>query len=216
MQNLAEDGQNKFDINKVESNDPTVLTEIYNEKVNIAIWKRELTNNLTNSSQQLIDIADKISGTISLTVKPENACEVLSERLPEFALQNYLIEDISNLIDMFCCLFDLKQAGMRLAVLDRAMCPRFHIDRVPCRLVTTYSGIATEWLSNNDVNRSLLGIEDFPVYDKYTMSIEKLNAGDVGLLKGESWIGNEGFGLLHRSPYVEANQSRLLLTLDFA
>lgn len=50
------------------------------------------------------------------------------------------------MVDMFCCLFELKRAGLRLTVLDRAMCPRFHVDRVPCRLVTTYLGAATEWL----------------------------------------------------------------------
>ncbi|MEO0368785.1 MAG: DUF1826 domain-containing protein, partial [Pseudomonadota bacterium] len=32
---------------------------------------------------------------------------------------------------------------------------------------------------------------------------------------GESWIGNEGAGLVHRSPTPPTNKRRLLLTLDF-
>lgn len=37
----------------------------------------------------------------------------------------------------------------------------------------------------------------------------------VGLMKGENWEGNEGYGLVHRSPIPTAVQPhRLLLTLD--
>lgn len=45
--------------------------------------------------------------------------------------------------------------------------------------------------------------------------IRQLNAGDVALLKGESWVGNEGGGLIHRSPHISSQTRRLLLTLDF-
>jgi len=43
-----------------------------------------------------------------------------------------------------------------------------------------------------------------------------LNAGDVAFLKGEHWDGNENKGLVHRSPIVNENENRLLLTLDFS
>ena len=42
-----------------------------------------------------------------------------------------------------------------------------------------------------------------------------LQAGDVALAKGERWLGNQGRGLVHRSPTPENGQSRLLLTLDW-
>jgi len=44
--------------------------------------------------------------------------------------------------------------------------------------------------------------------------IEQLQRGDVALLKGELWEGNETAGLVHRSPAVSPGESRLLLTLD--
>jgi hypothetical protein len=43
--------------------------------------------------------------------------------------------------------------------------------------------------------------------------IQTLQAGDVALLKGENWQGNEGAGLVHRSP--SGQQGRLLLSLDW-
>ncbi|WP_297291060.1 DUF1826 domain-containing protein [Oceanicoccus sp.] len=33
-------------------------------------------------------------------------------------------------------------------------------------------------------------------------------------MKGELWEGNEGAGLVHRSPSLSAGERRLLLTLD--
>ena len=87
----------------------------------------------------------------------EEAFAVVNKALGSSPEAEVLAGDIANLVDMFCCLFDLKRGALRMTVLDRAMCPRFHVDRVPCRLVTTYQGIATEWLPHNVADRSKLG-----------------------------------------------------------
>ena len=47
------------------------------------------------------------------------------------------------------------------------------------------------------------------------VQIQQLDSGDVALLKGEKWHGNEGFGLIHRSPYLDPGERRLILTLDW-
>ena len=46
--------------------------------------------------------------------------------------------------------------------------------------------------------------------------IQQINAGEVALLKGEKWQGNEGAGLIHRSPALAPGERRLILTLDLA
>jgi len=79
-------------------------------------------------------------------------------------------------------------------------------------LLVTQGG-GTDWLDNQTVDRDLLGKTDNPFFQK--ANIQNLNAGDVALLKGESWIGNSGRGLVHRSPEIINGESRLLLTLDF-
>lgn len=45
--------------------------------------------------------------------------------------------------------------------------------------------------------------------------IQKIGSGEVALLKGEKWHGNEGFGLIHRSPHLDPGERRLILTLDW-
>jgi len=100
------------------------------------------------------------------------------------------------------------------------MCPKFHVDRVPCRLVTTYSGTATQWLPHQSVDRTKLGTGSNGKSDEvsglyHRNDMRQLSVGDVALLKGESWSGNEGAGLVHRSPGLADGEKRLLLTLDF-
>jgi len=87
--------------------------------------------------------------------------------------------------------------------------------------VTTYHGVATQWLPNESVDRSKLGRGSNGQPDSVSglyndeSDIQKMASGDVALLKGERWSGNENRGLVHRSPVTSSNETRLLLTLDF-
>ncbi|MEY8714838.1 DUF1826 domain-containing protein [Francisella philomiragia] len=200
--------------NRSQSKDKLVLSDIYDDNINISIWQRNISENLAIAAKNYIRESSS-THTLPIIVKPLDVKEQLTKQLPNFPLRNYLIEDITEIIDMFCYLFDLEQAGLRLAIIDKAMCPRFHVDHVPCRLITTYSGTGSEWLYNEEVDRNLLGKVDNPFLNKNT-NIQKLNTGDIALLKGESWIGNSGSGIVHRSPNIVDGERRLLLTLDFA
>lgn len=79
--------------------------------------------------------------------------------------------------------------------------------------MTTYAGKGTEWLDREGIDRSALetGRESIAGHD----TIQHLSEGDIALLKGDEWEGNEGFGVIHRSPSLNDNETRLLLTLDF-
>ena len=203
----------------VKSNSADVLADIYQDNINIANWQRNLSPALNTAAKHVLNL--DYAFQFAASVSPENTFESLSKALGSKPETEALAADVSEIVDMFCCLFDLEQLGLRLATLDRAMCPKFHVDRVPCRLVATYHGVATEWLEHKFVDRSKLGMgskgktdEESGLYQRAS-DIQQLQAGDVSLLKGESWLGNEGGGLVHRSPSVDINAKRLLLTLDF-
>jgi hypothetical protein len=203
----------------MEDTQHTVLTDIYQEDTNMVVWKRNLANNLEQAADAIIESQPTLEEL--LVVSPEEAFDSVKKLLGGSPEAELLAEDIANLVDMFCCLFDLKRGALRMTVLDRAMCPRFHVDRVPCRLVTTYQGIATEWLPHNVADRSKLGTGNMGKPDELSglfdniSDIQQLKSGDVGLMKGELWHNNEGAGLIHRSPQVPNNTRRLVLTLDF-
>ena len=203
----------------VEHTEHAVLTDTYQEDTNMVVWKRDLAKNLEQAADAIIESNPTLEEL--LVVSPEKAFDSVKKVLGSSQEAEVLAEDIAHLVDMFCCLFDLKRGALRMTVLDRAMCPRFHVDRVPCRLVTTYQGIATEWLPHNVADRSKLGTGNMGKPDELSglfdnlSDIQQLNSGDVGLMKGELWHNNEGAGLIHRSPQVPNNTRRLVLTLDF-
>lgn len=203
----------------IQCNTPEVLSNIYQDDANMVIWQRDLSPELTSAVSEFLKIHTKTAAVLAVT--PEDTQQVLAEAFGKSEPISVLSNDIALLVDMFCCLFDLKRAGLRLTVLDRAMCPRFHVDHIPCRLVTTYHGIATEWLNHDAVDRSKLGAGNQGKTDeesglfKSPQDINQLTVGDVALLKGENWDETKGGGLVHRSPPVKADEQRLLLTLDF-
>jgi hypothetical protein len=93
------------------------------------------------------------------------------------------------------------------------MCPRFHVDHVPVRLITTYAGVGSQWLMEGVMDRRRLAQPEAEPAD--ASLIQQMRSGDVALLKGEKWQGNEGYGLIHRSPQLAPGERRLILSLDW-
>ncbi|MEM9172860.1 MAG: DUF1826 domain-containing protein, partial [Pseudomonadota bacterium] len=186
-----------------------VLAEIFEDNTHIAIWRRHLNTRLTETAARIAH-----TGTLfvpSMTVAPATALRHVSDALDadescEFA------RDVASLVEMFCFLLGVERAFVRLTALSKAMCPKFHVDQVTCRLITTYQGAGTEWLAHQHVDRSKLGTgsrgrcdAESGLYPDAGL-IQQINAGDVALFKGESWIGNAGFGAVHRSPAVTEDE----------
>ncbi|MBN7796086.1 DUF1826 domain-containing protein [Parahaliea mediterranea] len=197
--------------------DPDALAGIYRDEVNLAVWQRQPDPSLAAEARWLL--ADQGFNGLKLTL-PTARLASFDRFLPGLESCPRLRADLHLLSDMFSCLFDLQCVGLRLGALTSAMCPKFHVDRVTCRLICTYTGAGTEWLPNHSVDRGKLGVASGGLDDAASglypspRAIQQLAAGDVALLKGEAWQGNEGAGLVHRSPAVETGQPRLLLTLD--
>ncbi|MFM1751215.1 MAG: hypothetical protein RL119_177, partial [Actinomycetota bacterium] len=66
--------------------------------------------------------------------------------LPGLPNKNTLCDDVAFLGRLCADLVGCSRLGVRIEVLDRAMCPRFHVDRVGLRLLCTYLGPGTEYL----------------------------------------------------------------------
>jgi len=201
-------------------NDPSVLTSIYQDNTNIAIWQRQHQQALELYANEWSQHYSSHSLRLILSVK--TITDQLDDLLPKLENKNLFLQDIVLLVDMFACLFDATEVGLRLTPLRKAMCPKFHVDNIPCRLVTTYGGIGTEWLLEQNIDRKRLGRGANGLPDNESgllqgdKSIQQVSSQEIALLKGSGWIGNENHGLVHRSPALSSDQTRLLLTLDFS
>ncbi|WOD12441.1 DUF1826 domain-containing protein [Pseudomonas sp. NyZ704] len=203
---------------QVEGNSVESLLEILRDDVNLAVWQRQLDPAAKQFGQTLLASGRVLAETCTWAAKDAEASIV---KLPRFAqgvadIPGYaeFVADVGYLVSLFACLLDARAVGVRLRTLDKAMCPRWHVDKVPVRLITSYIGPGSEWLSEQNSPRQQLGgpAVDFCNDD---VAARALACGEVALVKGERWHGNEGRGLVHRSPRLSVGQRRLLLTLDW-
>lgn len=194
---------------------PAVLGEALKDGVNLAVWRRQLHPHLADFAQRLVSSGDLLAESLTIELDTDGAVPAfnLATAYQDLAGHAGFVADISWLVGAFACLLEARVVGLRLRILDKAMCPRFHVDHAPLRLITTYAGAASQWLREDVIPRHHLGktaAEPIDVSD-----IEQLHTGEVALFKGERWQGNEGAGIVHRSPQVEPGERRLILTLDW-
>lgn len=142
-------------------------------------------------------------------------------QLPEHAGCDEFAEDLAYLAEAYSDLMGCPAVGLRLEVVNRAMCPRFHVDHTGIRLLCTYRGAGTEWLEDACADRSKLGRLANGLSDEDSgiillpAGIHQIAPFSIALLKGSAWQGNTGGGIIHRSPAVDtASAPRVLLALD--
>lgn len=193
---------------------PLALSDILNDGVNLAIWQRQLPLHIAEFGALLVALNEPLAESLVVDLVSEDSVPNLQDLATSCRdLEGYdgFIADVSWLVSAFACLLGAKRIGVRLRLLDKAMCPRFHVDHVPVRLITTYAGIGSQWLREGVMDRRTLSQADA----EPTERIEQIHCGEVALLKGTKWHGNEGHGLIHRSPALKADERRLILTLDW-
>lgn len=197
------------------------LAEIYRPDINICVIERGVSPDIETFVTHILSKSHAVNVTETLNIQSFNPLTLVPKHL-HFQGYEAFCADIAQLVDMFSHLFELENVGLRLGMLDKAMCPRFHVDHVPCRLVCTYGGIGTQWLEDAYVDRSKLGSRSGGLSDELSGlildadAIGTMPSYAIGLLKGSRWEGNELNGAVHRSPSLNTTAPRrLLLTLDF-
>ena len=187
------------------------LACIFEPHVNVALLARSLPPEL--APDVAVFVGTRAPNIVQTVAANEASSEWLSTELSEMG---ELRADAARWIEVMADLTGASRIGVRLTRADTAMCPRFHVDFVGLRLVTTYSGPGTEFLDGAEVLRQESprpgGAPNLEVRSRD--AIQAAGVGDVVLLKGEGWPGNEGRGAVHRSPFTTASHPRLLLTLD--
>jgi hypothetical protein len=203
-------------LQQIASEQIDVFGELLRDHINLALWQRQLPAHISDFAEALLAQGMPLAESIVLELADDESPPDLSGLVSHYSDlpgQQAFLADIAWLVSAFACLLDARRIGLRLRILDKAMCPRFHVDHVPVRLITSYAGVGSEWLEEGVMARRRLGEPAAEPSD--AALIQRAEAGHVLLAKGEKWIGNAGGGLIHRSPQPPAGQRRLLLTLDW-
>ena len=141
------------------------------------------------------------------------------QQSPEVVLRRHLpvkearaiAEELGVAIDLLGHLLGCPLVGLRMGTLAGPMCPRFHVDHVPCRFLWTLFGPGTDWIPSAEaqpfLSRDSFGDGAIPSDE----CIRQLGANEWALLKGGNW--SDSFkGVFHRSP--KGCAPRLLLSID--
>ncbi|CAO3456213.1 DUF1826 domain-containing protein [Azospirillum argentinense] len=191
----------------------TELSAIRQPGVTLALWRRTLPTGLAT---QLARFTNADQPSFRLATTPDEAEEDIAAAFPAAGRNSGpLLDDIARLVRLYADLVGCPGVMLRLDSVADDGCRFFHADHVGLRLLCTYQGAGTQWLPDEAANRPALGRGDNDAVIADPDRLQVFGAGHVGLLKGESWPGNRGRGLVHRSPPADhSGLPRLLLCLD--
>lgn len=189
---------------------PSILNRLRDPAVELAIWERTLPRVFADwidslPTEYLPDaraVTDDVSLEATVTAMLNAACT------PSGAMRDMLHEDVVALARRFMAIMGSAQVDIRLEVVDHDACWKFHRDCVEARLLTTYRGPGTQWIS------PAYGEEALNCQKDYRGPIQNLTRFAVGIFKG-SCAAPAG-GIVHRSPPLDSSDSvtRLLLCLN--
>jgi hypothetical protein len=122
---------------------------------------------------------------------------------------SWLRRDVLDLAGLFAAAVGVDRLRVNLQVVTACQCPRFHVDNVGFRLLTTYRGPGTEWVSSRALGGALPGAPLPP------SAIRHMDRGTVALMRGGRDATPERPGVLHRSPALKrGGPVRLLLAIS--
>jgi hypothetical protein len=197
-------------------NQPDVLLQILDPGVNLCLWQRPAQEAVAQELSSLLasDLPDVRCST-SLDSFDDDVIRLLEQQgLDPLALSHWRT-DLRRLADLYFKVSDDRDVTLRLVTTDEDDCRRYHVDRTNLRLLCTYRGLGTEWLSNEQVDRmaQASGAPNEKILRFGEPS--QFKPFWVGILKGDAYPGNAGAGLVHRSPPIKGSGlTRVLFCLD--
>ncbi|MGD2119685.1 MAG: DUF1826 domain-containing protein [Chromatiales bacterium] len=195
---------------------PEVLGRILDPGVNLCLWQRPVQPAVTQelASLQATQLPDVRSRTSTQSFDADVKALLQQQRLDPAAFSNWRA-DLRRLADLYFGVCEGRDVVLRLVTTEDDDCRRFHVDRSQLRLLCTYRGPGTEWLTDAQVDRQAQS-SGAPNEDILRFGAPSHFAPFwAGILKGDAFPGNAGHGLVHRSPQIAGSgQTRVLFCLD--
>jgi len=181
-----------------------VLGQLQQHDVNLVSWRRELPANL---DELLVEWAVRFPARFDQIVSmPSYDLSAAVHGLAEPA-RTWLTTDIAVLLAQLAHLANAPRLRVSFGAVRTNQCPKFHVDYVRYRLMTTYTGPGTEWVPDDAVRREALNHPVECPRDANEEIVRDASAvrhgavGEVLVMKGARH--ETGRGAVHRSPPIE-------------
>ncbi|HET9511917.1 MAG TPA: DUF1826 domain-containing protein [Sphingomonas sp.] len=181
------------------------LAAILERDVNLAIWRA--ADPVRTPDASALSAIEDVAITLEAAAIGRALLGVLATAgyAPMYAAP--IAADIARLGRCVARIADCTSVDIRLEVVETDACRKFHADYVGVRLICTYVGAGTQWLTNDDAARLRRGV------DAADLAIRALATGDVAIFKGRLW--SEDAAIVHRSPPIAGTGARrLVLVID--
>ncbi len=197
------------------------LCRVRQAGVNLAIWPRSPNPDCTAAIDALLivphpagldivprAITDLQEGIFSLV---GGCCDERSARA--------LADDIWLLVRLFCEIADISSARVRVERIEDNGCQLFHADSLRIRMLCTYAGPGTEWLTEDNVRFDQLGLQGRSVEEANRAivvnegRIQRVQPWHVAVFTGSQ--RGDALPLVHRSGPVRSKADhRIRLCID--
>jgi Protein of unknown function (DUF1826) len=180
------------------------LARLHRDEVSLVSWHRVLPAGL---GEQLLEWAERFPARFEQTVAMPGCDLTDATRGLADPARAWLTMDTSLLLARFALVAGARRLRVWFGAVRTDQCRKFHVDYLRYRLVTTYVGPGTEWVSDDDVRREALDHPPECPCDANKEIVRDLSRirqavpGEVLVMKGARHPN--GRGVVHRSPPIE-------------
>lgn len=194
---------------EVDENASVVLRDkIQSPNVNVVVQKRPVPSEVASLCNSLEHVPDFAVSQELRTDTPDVRSLNFEAHLPEGPELDVFCQDLTALVKDYGKLTGRQMAKVSVTLTRETTCSRLHIDHCGLRAMCTYHGLGTEWLGDELLNRVIAmslrnggnWLSDFMKTLVSPSSMMQAAEGDVVFLKGNTWPGNQGKAIVHRSP----------------
>lgn len=194
---------------------PEVLAQVRQPGVSLGLWQRTPDAELAEYLARSLSVGYRLDryepgDTIDVPAFIDQALPAGgAEAQADAGLRERFSADVQQLVARFRALRPESTSHilhLRLAVVERADCPVLHTDWVTLRMICTYVGAGCEYAAAYAVNRAALcrplgsPAATNAAILRDPLGLRRMPTFSVGLMKGNGYPGQEGGGLVHRSP----------------
>ncbi|MDK3160818.1 DUF1826 domain-containing protein [Kamptonema cortianum] len=202
------------------SSEAEVFSAIHFPGTNLCVWKRDLPAEI-NRVAGVLAVEEGLAYDLTVAVGHGLGSEFLkslSKRCPFEARPTLgaLLGDMNSLIRIFASVAQSSLVRVRLESVQDLSCSRFHRDYLKLRMLCTYAGPGTQWVSPDNLREEVFqksGSSNEEMIRDMTL-VKSAGTGHVLLMKGH--LHPDGTpGVVHRSwPVCCDRDYRLRLCLD--
>ncbi|MEO1251335.1 MAG: DUF1826 domain-containing protein [Pseudomonadota bacterium] len=187
--------------------DPAVLSRIAEPTITLAIWRRQLAADLKSAAAKISK--RDVDLVTSLNPNSNDDRQRFTGEIGTLAdgAGKALAHDLLDLAERYIKIIPGRTARIRFETVKDDGCRRFHLDNVAARLIVTYHGPGTQWVSPALASTARERQSD------YAGPLNSIRAGDVAIFRGKK--SGAADLILHRSPpLTPVEGARLVAVVD--